>query len=41
MPSLAGADGAEPREVAPVQWPGAIEPMPDSYRSEPFLGPLG
>ncbi len=29
------------RKVFPGRWPKLIDSMPDSYQSEPFLGPLG
>ncbi|HEY7061490.1 MAG TPA: VOC family protein [Chloroflexota bacterium] len=29
------------RQVTPGVWPEALEPLPDTYLGEPFLGPLG
>jgi catechol 2,3-dioxygenase-like lactoylglutathione lyase family enzyme len=29
------------RKVAPGEWPETVEPMPDAYQGEPFLGPWG
>jgi len=29
------------RKVDPAKWPETVEPLPDTYEGEPFLGPWG
>jgi catechol 2,3-dioxygenase-like lactoylglutathione lyase family enzyme len=29
------------RKIRPGEWPETVEPMPDAYQGEPFLGPWG